>query len=412
MKNIDKLFKVLLVSTSLFGCQTEQVITELELKKGVIEYQPEATLKNNPKKVYMHYMPWFEAKGEYSDSWGSHWTMENKNPDTIGGNGNREIASHVYPLIGPYDSRDSDVIKYHLLLMKYAGIDGLLLNWYGTEGMNQDIDSLLQNSNAIIDGVEDLGMEFSVVMEDRFADEEDPFDDIKANILYLSQNYYNKSSYVKVDGKPLTLIFGPHESGDQEWAEALSVSPEEEYFIPLMNNSKISQVANGDFAWPMSGNVSDIEEYYKSVNTNDLTIAGAFPGFKDYYVEGGIGEVIVGGWEIPLGADQMKNTLDLVSQYDGSLDMLQLITWNDFGEGTTIEPTVEFRFSFLEEIQKFTGVDYSLEELEMVYQWYNLKKSERYNLERGYRTTIDQVYYDLRSNRVEDAKERLSGITD
>ena len=41
------------------------------------------------------------------------------------------IASKFYPIIGPYDSGDREVLQYHLLLMKFAGIDGVIVDWYG-----------------------------------------------------------------------------------------------------------------------------------------------------------------------------------------------------------------------------------------------------------------------------------------
>lgn len=76
--------------------------------------------KTNSQKVYVHYMPWFETP-QTSDNgkWGQHWTMATQNPDNIQSNGQRQIASYFYPLIGPYASSDPDVIDYHLLLMKY-----------------------------------------------------------------------------------------------------------------------------------------------------------------------------------------------------------------------------------------------------------------------------------------------------
>ncbi|MBB6463290.1 glycoside hydrolase family 71/99 protein [Flammeovirga kamogawensis] len=405
MNTIKNILFTICSTALITACTTENVISDFPIKKGVVEHEAVPVAKSNNKKVYMHYMPWFEAKGDYSSDWGSHWTMTNKNPDELIDGNVPDIASHVHPLIGPYDSRDPDVINYHLLLMKYAGIDGLLINWYGTEGTNQDIDSLLQNSNAIIEELDDVGLNFSVVMEDRFANEVTPFDDITANIKYLSDNYYGRDEYIRIDGKPLTLIFGPFQEGDANWEQALAISPEEEHFIPLQNNTKINTVADGDFAWPGSGDISDIENYYKNADPNKISVGGAFPGFKDFYEEGGYGEVIVGGWEYPLGADQMKTTLDFAVQYESKIDFLQLITWNDFGEGTTIEPTIEYQFDFLIEVQKYTGVSYTVTELEMVYNWFNLKNDPRYQAERSFRDKVDQIYFNLVSTRVSEAND-------
>src|SRR3954468_10841833 len=128
--------------------------------------------KTNPVPVYMHYMPWFQTPaslgGTGGSDWGWHWKMNTQNPNIVDASGKRQIASHYYPKIGPYDSSDPDVIEYHLLLMKYAGIDGVMIDWYGAQGTNGDVNSLRVNSENLIRNVDDFGLKFGVVMEDRF----------------------------------------------------------------------------------------------------------------------------------------------------------------------------------------------------------------------------------------------------
>ena len=58
--------------------------------------------------------------------------------------GMRSIASHYYPMIGPYDSGDPAILEYHLLLMKLSGIDGVVADWYG---LSDDADYLLIHRN-------------------------------------------------------------------------------------------------------------------------------------------------------------------------------------------------------------------------------------------------------------------------
>ena len=117
----------------------------------------------------MHYMPWFDTP-DYHTGWGWHWTMNNQDPNVIVDSltGRRQIASFFYPLIGAYASIDPDVIEYHLLLMKYSGVDGVIIDWYGVQGTNGDINRLLDNSNALIDRTDEVGLSFTVMMEDRF----------------------------------------------------------------------------------------------------------------------------------------------------------------------------------------------------------------------------------------------------
>src|SRR5437867_7906802 len=78
-----------------------------------------------------HYMPWFEAAPN-RQSFGWHWTMNHYHPERAAGS-KPEIASHYFPLLGLYDSDDPNTLECHALLMKLAGIDGVFIDWYGTE---------------------------------------------------------------------------------------------------------------------------------------------------------------------------------------------------------------------------------------------------------------------------------------
>ena len=112
----------------------------------------------------VHYMPWFQAKPPRRQ-WGWHWTMNVEQPDTLV-KGLPQIASHYHPLIGPYDSDDEAVLECQAQLMKLAGIDGALVDWYG----NVDCDDYLPNHVAaqhFISVSERAGLKFGIVYEDR-----------------------------------------------------------------------------------------------------------------------------------------------------------------------------------------------------------------------------------------------------
>ena len=76
-------------------------------------------------------------------------------------------------------------------------------------------------------------------------------------------------------------------------------------------------------------------------------------------------------WEIEVSALTLRDRLNLIKTLNSNV--VQIQTFNDFGEGTMMEPTVEFGFSFLNELQKFTGVPYTTKELELVYKYYLLR---------------------------------------
>src|SRR6267154_2740750 len=117
------------------------------------------------KDVLVYYMPWFTAK-PYSDSWGWHWTMNHFNPDEVNALGQRHIASWYYPLIGPYDSSDPAVLEYHVLLMKLAGIDGVIVDWYGSANV---LDYGLNNQATLklFEFTRKAGLKFCICYEDQ-----------------------------------------------------------------------------------------------------------------------------------------------------------------------------------------------------------------------------------------------------
>ena len=377
---------------------------------------PIAVTKTNPQKVFMHYMPWFESPATLGGSdWGWHWEMNTRDPNVVDADGRRQIASHFYPLIGPYASSDPDVVEYHLLLMKYAGVDGVLIDWYGQQGSNGDVTRLLNNSNALINQTDDVGIEFGVEFEDRFARN---INDARANMAYLRDNYFNKPNYIRTgpDDDPLVTVFGPITfETEAEWTSILSQAGEDVDLLPLWYEYSNAGAANadGEHSWVYEDEAQDnflahLENFYATRATLLDRVGGsAFPGFVDYYQEGGAGTSI--SFEIPHDDGQtLADTLALADEYSETLDFLQLVTWNDFGEGTIFEPTVEAGFDYLVQVQQFTGVAYGEAELQLIYDLYRARKD--FSGTGPTQALLDQAAEHLAALEVEEARAILDAI--
>ncbi len=374
---MSKLIYYILIFTTLgmYSCKDNAAGNSDSSPKG-----PPKVEKTNDMKVYMHYMPWFESK-PVSGYWGSHWTMATRDPDITLENGQRQIASHYYPLVGPYDSQDPAVIEYHLLLMKYAGIDGVLIDWYGTHHVN-DYNANLSNSNAFIDQLKTTGLQFGIVYEEYTAEnvsEQLGTSDIEAaqeDLSYMTSKYFSTDQYIQVDDNPLLLTFGPrHFEEPDEWESILSATEEEPVFLPLWGQAgNLGEHADGTFSWvDFNASLSDLESYYNNGASDGMVMGSAYPGFHDYYEEGGWGDSYRRVYHD--GGETLRETLEKAQEHN--LDFLQLVTWNDFGEGTMIEPTVEYEFLFLEIIQEFTGVTYDRDELQLIHEYYKARSQEQ-----------------------------------
>jgi hypothetical protein len=379
---------------------------------GTTTTGPQVVIKTNPQKVYVHYMAWFETpQTSGTGQWGQHWTMANENPNTILANGRRQIASWYYPMIGPYASSDRDVLDYHLLLMKYAGIDGVIVDWYGTHNV-LDYPLVKRNTDSLFSRVPGAGLQFGICYEDQTLGNVKSLANIdtvtaaQQDFAYLQSAYFGSSSYIKVNGQPLLLCFGPQgmkKAGD--WQQAFSGLSTQPRLLSLEYQGGITGSAgSGEFAWVEATNLTNMTGFYQSRAPQLPTaFAGAYPGFKDFYAQGGWGSTL---FTIEPGTSTLQSTLDAAKS--SNLNYLQLITWNDYGEGTMIEPTLDFNFSFLQSIQQYTGVKYTVTELQLIYQWYTLRK--KYAGNTAVEQQLTQAYNSLVALDVTTATKIISGI--
>jgi glycoprotein endo-alpha-1,2-mannosidase len=370
---------------------------------------PVAVTKTNAMKIYMHYMPWFQSKA-VSGYWGSHWTMTNRNPDIIDPNGQREIASNFYPLIGPYDSKDKDVIDYHLLLLKYAGVDAILFDWYGTSSVN-DYAINLNNTNTVISRLDTVGVQFGIVYEEYVAQySASPIIAAQTDLSYVQTNYWSKKSHIRdAENVPILLTFGPrYFKSPSQWDEIFSSITTKPRFLPLWNLSNlVGNSATGEFSWiDFSAGQTGMPPFYQRIKSAGwpFGIGSAFPRYDDYYVQGGEGPSY--GYVDFNNGETLKNTLAQATE--GGVDYLQCVTWNDFGEGTIFEPTAENQFTCLEILQQFTGVTYGQAELQLIYNYY--QKKVQYKNDASKAKVLAQVFHALTSLNVSEATSLMTTI--
>src|SRR4051812_19754013 len=168
------------------------------------------------KPVMVYYMPWFAAK-PFCDHWGWHWTMDHFNPDALNASGQRQIASWYYPLIGPYDSSDPVVLEYHVLLMKLAGVDGVIVDWYGSANF-LDYGDNNRATLKLLEFTRKAGLKFTICFEDQtirhmidggYISAGDAIAHARKEMLYLQSAFFSDPSYLRLKSRPVLLNFGP-----------------------------------------------------------------------------------------------------------------------------------------------------------------------------------------------------------
>lgn len=393
------------------------------------------------KPVMVHYMPWFQSPYSLgANSWGYHWKMGSViNPNTVDGTGKRQIASWYYPLIGPYDSIDPAVLEYHVLLMKLSGIDGVIVDWYGQDNY---YDYLINNQRtlALFNYTRKAGLAFSLCYEDSTIQSEingGTMNGVSVNagnaiahaqqtILYAETNFFTDPSFLRLNNAPVFLNFGPqyfHNSSD--WTSifsALNATNQPAFFT---EDGRLSPAGKGAFDWPpmslSSGNPltlssNQLQNYLigfeqKAGNQSwPGFVSSAFPRFHDYYAQAGAGSTY-GYLDDANGA---TFTSTLLRAMTNNAAVIQVVTWNDFGEGTVVEPTQEFGYRDLGVIQDFrrqyldSSFPYHTNDLAMALRFYNLRKEYLNNA--AITSELNRIFTNAVSGKVSTANLQLTGL--
>ncbi len=353
-------------------------------------------------------MPWFETPATNNGNWGQHWTMTNQNPNIVDASGRRQIASYYYPMIGPYASSDTNVIDYQLLLIKLSGLDGVFIDWSGT--MNKyDYPKNVSNAEAMMNRLDKVGLKYAVVYEDHnltLGGASNYDAQAQADMTYLKNNYFNRSSYVYVNSAPLLLDFGPQSiTNPSDWTTVFSVLNPKPTFLPLWAHTNYAgSNSNGEFAWMYQSNTY-LYNYYKSHNPAGTTWYGcSYIGYRDFYAAGGEGSG--SGFTITPSLANFQQTLDTAFYYN--LPNIQIATWNDYGEGTMMEPTREFGYGCLAYTQQKLGVSgITQADFKLVDTFY--KQRVLYAGNSVQQSRLTQAFYYLVSLQLDSARSLLLG---
>ena len=308
--------------------------------------------------VMVHVMPWFESKA-VSGRWGWHWTMDRTDPDK------GALATHDRPLLGPYDSGDPAVIATQVALMKAAGIDGAIIDWNGPVGF-ADYAMIHRNTTLLIAELKKAGLKFALCVEDnpghRFMKEgkltrAEATAKVAASFAWADKHWLTDPAYVRLAGRPLLMIFGPQYLEEAEWKTIRATLTQNPLTYALPHLSRRAGI-DGAFAWiPVSeGKSVDITAwttelaslYAQEKKAGRPTVAVAFPGYCDFYAQAGTGK--------SYGFIDYREGKTFSESFDQAMKsgapIVQIATWNDYGEGTGIEPAAERSLRDLEVIQR------------------------------------------------------------
>jgi len=235
-------------------------------------------------------MPWF--RGSTSSPPHAHWCASYGN-------------SYYDPVVGTYDLTNVSLVNMELDMMQDAGIDGLWID-YQTSKWDTVVDILVAEMKL-------RGMGFAIVVDS--AINKNIFAERGAKIA----SWMSEPHYYRHYGTPIVPVFNDPET-------IFVALPMPAVYITRYELDK-PWWAQDTYPWVNSNAVTNAQKYYREWHPY-MVIASAYRGFKDCYPNHAL--------STPL-QDQLHTTLAAASQYNPAF--VQLLTWNDFGEGTQLEPS-------------------------------------------------------------------------
>lgn len=301
-------------------------------------------------KTVIHYMGWYSTANPGEDSL-RHWKYGTANT----------------PLLGYYDSQDKSVILCHLLWSWAANVDAVVVNVkdeYDRQTLLK-VQEVVGELRALSGG--NFDMETAISFDDQGFDLQEPLDTALFKIAqFQNENVHANDFYLNFNGKPIVFSFDyPHKFLTAETLrESLDEVFGEREALLVWNTfgegENTEDFVDAFYPWVQPGGKWDekglnwgapyLDYFYGQVNqfnkpTHQFVGGGVWPGFDDRNNISWGGNRLISRQE----GSVYDSTWQYVVDYSGSLSMkyVMIETWNDWNEGTEIEPSKEHRYQYL-----------------------------------------------------------------
>ena len=238
-----------------------------------------------------------------------------------------------------YRSDDPVQVKRQVEDMQRRGIDGAILAWYGA-GTTEDATAQQLRTQAELHP----GFQFAIMIDKGAIAWHScagcgPTDALIAHLNYLADTYFGSPAYLRLNGQPVVVEFAL-EAYTIDWSRVYA-SVRGNPAIIFRNVTGMSRPGKGAYGWGPSQALSYNDWFYQQAPKypTKSIMGGASKGFND----------ALASWSQSRFIDQQCGTtwLDTMAQVNkyysaaNPLPFLQLITWNDYEEGTALEPGID-----------------------------------------------------------------------
>ena len=257
-------------------------------------------------------------------------------------------------LVG-YTSNNSPQVQKQVADMISRGLDGAIIDWFGQGTFNTHFVYYDQSSQMLMHEAElHPGFNFAI-MDDAGSLKAcaaragcDLTQTLINDLTYAYNTYENSPAYLRYNNQPVVFFFG-HEAYTLDWSRVRASVPGNPMFI-FRNPSGFSYAqSNGGFSWVAPETVSSTDsmalgylDYYDKTAVSLIpaySVTSSYKGFNDTLAAWTANRVI--GQQC--GQTWLQSMAENGKYYSSLRQMIgvQIVTWNDYEEGTEIESGID-----------------------------------------------------------------------
>ncbi len=248
-----------------------------------------------------------------------------------------------------YNSDDAGQVHNQITDMISRGINGVIIDWYGPNNSIDDATKLV-----MAEAETHPGFTFAIMIDQGAIEWYScsgcsPQQALVNDLQYIQQTYFSSSAYMAMQGKPVVTNFNVDLSYSVDWNAATAALSTQPAYLFQNNNGFTHVLSDGSYAWVMPTTsdygVGYLTSFYQAgmPQTNEQTVGATYKGFNDTLASWGSNRIM--GQQC--GQTWLQTFSDANGLYNSGkqLQAMQLVTWNDYEEGTEIESGISNCFS-------------------------------------------------------------------
>jgi hypothetical protein len=245
-----------------------------------------------------------------------------------------------------YSSTDPAQVKRQINDMISRGINGVVIDWYGPNNSEDDATQLIMAEAEL-----HPGFTFAIMVDQgalaKYSCPGCTSQQILVDLMqYVEQKYFSSPAYMTQQGQPVVTNFDIDLSYPGiDWNAVNSALSTHPVFL-FQNNDGFSHVlSGGSYSWVMPTTTDYGVSYLSSFYTTGIlvpteaTVGATYKGFNDTLASWSKNRIM--GQQC--GQTWLKTFSEINSLYNSGkqLPYVQLVTWNDYEEGSEIETGID-----------------------------------------------------------------------